>query len=133
MKKSLSVIIMTVLMALTGLNASAIDIFEKNHKEVVSVSDVYIPSGFDSGSDAFIVVNGFFNNGCYSWDGADVMLKDEFTREVKVNANVREGLCTMALEPYTKEIRLGQLVAGTHTLRFDNGDGTYFEKSFEVE
>jgi hypothetical protein len=39
----------------------------------------------------------------------------------------------MVLVPFQKEVRLGKFEAGKHTLRFENGDGTYFEKTLVIE
>lgn len=103
-------------------------------KEVqIGLNSVYIPGGFDSSSDVFVVVNGIFPNGCYNWGRADVSTLDAFTHEVKSVANVSPGMCIMVLVPFQKEVRLGKFATGKHTLRFLNGDGTYFEKSMNVE
>ena len=103
-------------------------------KEVaVGINGAYIPAGFDSTSDTYVVVNGVFQNGCYKWKRAEVSNKDTFTHEVKSIASVSQGMCLMVLVPFQKEIRLGQMSSGNHTIRFLNGDGTYLEKSMVVE
>lgn len=103
-------------------------------KEVqIGLSGVYVPGGFDSSSDAFVVVNGIFPNGCYRWSRAEVTNVDDFTHEVKSMAAVSQGMCIMVLVPFQKEVRLGKFPSGNHTLRFANGDGTYFEKNLKVE
>lgn len=103
-------------------------------KEVqIGLSGVYVPGGFDSSSDAFVVVNGIFPNGCYRWSRAEVTNVDDFTHEVKSVAAVSQGMCIMVLVPFQKEVRLGKFPSGNHTLRFANGDGTYFEKNLKVE
>lgn len=103
-------------------------------KEVqIGLSGVYVPGGFDSSSDAFVVVNGIFPNGCYRWSRADVSNVNDFTHEIKSVAAVSQGMCIMVLVPFQKEVRLGKFTSGNHTLRFSNGDGTYFEKTLKVE
>lgn len=103
-------------------------------KEVtVGISGVFVPGGFDSSSDAYVVVNGVFPNGCYRWSRADATRTGEFNHEIKSMATVTQGMCIMVLVPFQKDIHLGQLAAGKHTLRFVNGDGTYVEKSLSVE
>ena len=103
-------------------------------KEVqIGINDVYIPSGFDSNSDVFVVTSGIFPNGCYRWKGADVSHVDPYTHEVKSTAAVSQGMCIMVLVPFNKEVRLGKFSVGKHTLRFLNGDGTYLEKSLNIE
>lgn len=100
---------------------------------VVSVNDAYIPSGFDSGSDAFVVVNGLFPNTCYQWKEAVVNNVTDTQHEIRSMAKVHQGLCMMMLVPFTREIQIGKLQKGNHTLRFMNGDGTYLEKQMVVE
>ncbi len=99
----------------------------------IGVSDAFIPGGFDSEADAFVVVSGLFPNGCYRWKGGEVANTDAMTHEIRSKAVVSQGMCLMVLVPFSKEIRLGKLNSGTHTLRFVNGDGTYLEKSLKVE
>lgn len=100
---------------------------------VIGINDVYVPGGFDSSSDVYVVMSGIFPNGCYRWSRANVVHSDTFHHEVKSIANVSQGMCIMVLVPFTKEVRLGQFAAGKHTLRFVNGDGTYLEKSLTIE
>ncbi len=103
-------------------------------KEVaIGLSDAFIPGGFSSASDAYVVASGLFPNSCYTWKRADVSNPDTFTHEVKSFATVSQGMCLMVLVPFNKEIRLGQLAEGKHTLRFLNGDGTFMEKSLTIE
>lgn len=105
-----------------------------SEKEVpVGISGAYIPAGFDSTSDTFVIVNGVFQNGCYKWKRAERTTRDEFTHEIRSIASVTQGMCIMVLIPYQKEVRLGKLATGKHTLKFLNGDGTYLEKTMVVE
>lgn len=103
-------------------------------KEVaVGISGVFVPGGFDSSSDAYVVVSGVFQNGCYKWSRAERTSRDEFNHEIKSMATVTPGMCIMVLVPFQKEVRLGRLSSGQHNLRFVNGDGTYLEKTLIVE
>ncbi|HEX7673115.1 MAG TPA: hypothetical protein VF412_03035 [Bdellovibrio sp.] len=103
-------------------------------KEVqIGLSGAYVPGGFDSASDVYVIVNGIFQNGCYKWKRADVENKDAFNHSIKSIASVSQGMCIMVLMPFQKEVHLGKLASGKHTLRFENGDGTYFEKSMTIE
>ena len=99
----------------------------------VGFSDAYVPSGFDSNSEAFVVASGFFPNSCYQWKEALVNHPSETAHEVSAIATVREGTCLMVLMPFTKEIRLGKLSVGVHDIRLLNGDGTYIEKQIHIE
>jgi hypothetical protein len=105
----------------------------ETREQVVSINDAFIPSGFDSGSDAFVVINGLFPNSCYRFRDAKVEHVGPALHEVKAFAQVTEGLCLMVLVPFSKEVRLGNLEAGEHSVRFVNGDGTHWEKRFTVE
>lgn len=121
-----------VLVAVTGF--SGIARADEAAKEVqIGISDAYIPGGFNSGSDAFVVANGMFPNGCYRWSKAQVNNVSDTVHEVKSFATVQPGLCIMVLVPFNKEVRLGKLNSGTHQIRFLNGDGTYLEKQMVIE
>ncbi|HWU44563.1 MAG TPA: hypothetical protein VN132_14025 [Bdellovibrio sp.] len=103
-------------------------------KEVqVGLSGAYIPGGFDSASDVYVVVNGVFQNGCYKWKRADVDNVDTFNHVIKSVASVSQGACIMVLIPFQKEVHLGKFATGKHNLKFENGDGTYFEKTMVIE
>lgn len=126
--------ILAAAVVLMGLNVFAGEQQAPAEKEVqVGLNGVYVPAGFDSGSDAYVVVNGVFQNGCYKWNRAEVENKDAYNHTVKSLATVSQGMCIMVLVPFQKEVRLGKFSTGKHTLRFENGDGTFFEKSLIVE
>ncbi|MFN3455360.1 MAG: hypothetical protein ACK41T_10410 [Pseudobdellovibrio sp.] len=125
-----SIIAMT--MILTSFAAVAAD--KPYEKEVqVGINGVFVPGGFDSSSDAYVVVNGIFQNGCYKWSRAEVSNTDEYNHEIKSIASVTQGMCIMVLVPFQKDVRLGKLSSGKHNLKFLNGDGTYLERSLVVE
>ncbi len=103
-------------------------------KEVaVSVNDAYIPSGFDSKAEAYVVVNGLFPNTCYSMSEPRIDHKTATEHEIQTMAKVQPGICIRVFVPFNKEITLGYLAAGKHTVRFLADDGTYFEKNLVVE
>jgi hypothetical protein len=128
MKKSI-----LVLAAILAMSANAFAGEGKTRGQVVGVNDAYIPSGFDSASDAFVVVSGIFPSGCYQWKEAQVEHIGPTLHQIKAMANVFEGLCIMVMVPFQKEVQLGKLAVGDHSLRFVNGDGTYFEKRLSIE
>lgn len=99
----------------------------------IGISGVFVPGGFDSNSDVYVVVNGIFQNGCYKWKRAEVVNNDDHNHTIKSIASVSEGMCIMVLIPFQKEVRLGKFAPGKHNLRFENGDGTYLEKSVNIE
>ncbi|MGE0171052.1 hypothetical protein [Nocardioides sp.] len=100
---------------------------------MIGVNDAYIPGGFGSDSDAYVIVSGMFPNSCYRWNRADVKAVSTTVHEVRSIATVSQTMCLMVLVPYSKEVSLGRLQPGEHTLRFMNGDGTHFEKTLVVE
>lgn len=117
-----------------GSAEAAIKAMVNEPKDVVlSISDAYVPSGFDSGSDAYVVVNGFFPNTCYQWKHAAVHRSAPLVHEIRSVGKVRQGMCLMMLVPFTQEVRLGRLERGAHVLRFVNGDGTWIEKRMNIE
>lgn len=104
------------------------------YKEVaVSLTDVYVPSGFDSSADAYVVVNGLFPNSCYSLAEPQIDNVSATEHNVRTIAKVKSGICLRVFVPFNKEISLGKLTSGKHTLRFYADDGTYFEKSMSIE
>jgi hypothetical protein len=111
-----------------GLAASAVS----SQQVMVGVSDAFIPSGFDTESDVFVVISGIFPNTCYTWQGAQVSRLESHLHEVRSFANVQQGICLQVLVPFQREVRLGRLAEGQHRVRFLSGDGTYLEKSFEI-
>lgn len=100
---------------------------------VVDLNDVFVPGGFSSDADAYVVVNGLFPNGCYRWKGADVEHVSGTLHKIKPVATVTQGLCIRVLVPFTKEVKLGRLSVGKHTLRFVDSAGNYLEKELEIE
>jgi len=128
-------VLMTALVVMSmGFSAHAEDEGLPPSRDVeIMISDAFVPGGFDSDSDAYVVASGIFPNGCYTWKQAVVTDRDSFNHDIKSVASVSQGMCLMVLVPFTKEIKLGKLDTGKHTLRFLNGDGTYLEKSMTVE
>lgn len=123
-----------VVMAMLALPAGGVSFEPVTVKQVtVGVTDAFIPSGFDSKSEQVVVINGYFPNGCYSLSNVKVSHADKFQHEVRVVANVFQGVCTMALIPFQKEVVLGMLAEGKHKVVFPSGDGTAIEKTFIIE
>lgn len=103
-------------------------------KEVnIAVNDVFVPSYVNQGEDARIVLSGTLPNGCYRYNRAEVRHATPFIHEIKAIATVTTNtMCLMVLVPFSKEVNLGALDAGTHVLRIIAGDDTYFEKTLVV-
>lgn len=103
-------------------------------KEVdISISDAFVPGGFDSDADSYVIVNGVYPNGCYRWLRSEVTDQDAFNHEIKAIASVSQGLCIMVLVPFNHDVHLGKLASGEHVLKFLNGDGTYLQKTLKIE
>lgn len=135
-KKMLAVLMLSgTVGALTGLPAhAAVKATASEPVDVVlSISDAYVPSGFDSGSDAYVVVNGLFPNTCYQWKNAVVSHVSPVQHEIRSVGTVTQGMCLMMLVPFMEEVSLGKLEKGSHSLRFVNGDGTWIEKRMTIE
>lgn len=130
MKKVLLMAVMALSLTFS-MGASAKD--GDKHEKVVPISDVYIPSGFDSASDAFVVVNGWFPHSCYKLKDITVTHVGPLLHEVTTNALVTEGLCLAVIIPFHREAQLGKLAVGVHSIRFMNGDGAYTEKQLTIE
>lgn len=117
--------------ALLSTPAFAEEITYKN--VAVSVMDVYVPGNLKSDQDAFVVVNGLFPNSCYSFESSEVKHTSDFTHQIKTIAKVKSGICLRVFVPYTKEVSLGMLKSGPHTLTFVADDDTYFEKTLVIQ
>jgi hypothetical protein len=134
MKNTVTKTIAIFAIGLAFATAQAADADQIPEREVaVSINDAYIPSGFDSTSDAYVVVNGLFPNSCYSLIEPKVSHPTSTTHEVKTMANVKQSICLRVLVPFTKEISLGTLKSGKHVVSFISEDGTSFEKTMNVE
>lgn len=123
-------------MMITAMLVLAPAAFSKDgdvREKVVPINDVYIPSGFDSGSDAFVVVNGWFPHSCYKLKNVKVENVGPLLHQVTTSADVTEGLCLTVIIPFHKEVQLGKLSEGDHRIQFMNGDGTYMEKHLVIE
>lgn len=131
-KKTTSLFSM-LLIAAAPIFSMADDQLPTSKEVTVGISDAFIPGGFDSDADSYVVVSGIFPNGCYSWKGGLVNHTSATTHEIRSQAMVSQGMCLMVLIPFSKEIRLGKLQSGEHTLKFLNGDGTYLEKKMSIE
>ena len=116
-----------------GMTAMAANNIPEDKEVPIGINGVYVPSGFTSQSEVYVVASGVFPNSCYSWKRADVEDTQTFFHTVKSLANVKQGMCLMVLVPFQKEIKLGKFEVGEHTLRFENGDGTYLEKKVSIE
>lgn len=126
-------LLMIFALAMTGAITANADTPPPAKDVTVNITDAYIPSGFDSGTDAFVVVSGLFPNSCYRMKDAEVLNRSTTIHEIRAKASVSQGMCLMVLVPFSKEVQLGKLERGTHSLRFVSGDGTYMERKLEIE
>ena len=127
---SINILFATLLIAsVTGFAAEP-KLVEK--ETYVSFSDFYIQKSRGVIEPHELLVSGVFPNGCYQWVKAEVNHPDQYTHEVRGVANVAQSICIMVLVPFTKEVDLGVLKQGTHTVRVMNGDGTVIEKQFDL-
>jgi len=102
-------------------------------ESTVGLTGAFVPGGFDSQSEVFVVVSGMFPNSCYAWSRAEVSMGENNTIDIQAKANITQGvLCYRFLQPYQKEVQIGQLSPGRYTLRFANGDGTYFQEPLVI-
>lgn len=99
---------------------------------VVSINDVFVPGDLNTRAEAYVVVSGIFPNGCYRWKGAEVTHTSMTTMEITSQASVNQGMCIQVLIPFSKDVKLGHLPGGTHTLRFLSNDGTYLERQLVI-
>jgi hypothetical protein len=126
--KSMAVLFATIFIASANLFAE-----QATQKETqVNVSDVYIQRSRGVVEAQELLLTGLFPNGCYKWVRADVKHETDYIHEVRAIGKVTQGMCIMVMVPFTKEVDLGVLKEGTHTVRVMNADGTSIEKQFEL-
>jgi len=125
-----------LILVVAAMSVSATAAFASDaivREKVVSILDAYVPAGFDSRSEAFVVVNGLFGNTCYKLKDVKVEHSSATLHEVSAIAEVRSGLCAGGIAPFHKEAPLGRLVSGKHSIRFLNGDGSYTQKTLFIK
>ena len=122
-----------ILAVLTSLSAKAVNTDPSSKDINIGISEVFVPGGFSSTSDAYVVVSGLFPNSCYSWKWAIVTSPTALIHEIKSIASVSQQMCLMVMIPFQKDVNLGRLQSGAHTLRFLNGDGTFFERALKID
>jgi hypothetical protein len=103
-------------------------------EEVGSITGALVTGSFDKDADAIVVVNGALINSCHHYKEAQVDHIDGLTHEIRAIETIDQGgPCIQAIFHFMKEVNLGKLESGKHTLKFVSRDGTYFEKSLTVE
>ena len=78
--KSLKMFASVIALLVVGQAYAADEIPTK--EVIVAINDAFIPAGFDSTTDAYVVVSGIFPNGCYKWKEADVKHTGTLTHEI---------------------------------------------------
>lgn len=126
---------MKALLLTTILLTSGVTFAEEiQPREVNAIaSEAFVPSGFDSQSESYVVVSGIFPNGCYRFKRIDVDHINSRVHELRVIAIIKSGVCPRMLIPFSEEAKLGKLESGKHSVKIVNGDGTFFEKPLIVE
>ena len=124
-----------MLLALVGTTGTVHADEQQITKEVtITINDAFVPATVDHGADAKIVLIGFFPNSCYRWSKAEVSDIRPMFHQVRAIATVSiNRMCLMMLVPFNKEVNLGKLAPGEHTLRFISGDDTFFERTMVVQ
>jgi len=128
-------ILITTALMLTNVFAAQAGQEVEMKETVVALSGAFVPGGFDSKSDVYVVVSGIFPNTCYNWQGADIV-QEAGAKQVDITAKamVAQGVpCMRVLVPFQKEVNLGQFPKGDYVLRFSNGDGTFFNEPLQIE
>lgn len=106
-------------------------------ERVMNITNVFVSSRLDR-DDASVFISGQFPNSCYQWSRATV---NEFAEDktgenvhvVRAYANVSQGMCLQVITPYTREVELGALTDGQHTIKVLNGDGTYQQLIVDIK
>lgn len=97
------------------------------------ISTIEIPATFNSNSQAYVLAEGRFRNGCYRWVGADVQQKPNWVTEIRGYASVSQGMCIQMIIPFHAQIPLGQLASGTYELHVVRPDGSYIAEHLTIQ
>ncbi|MEO0336344.1 MAG: hypothetical protein AAF202_08110 [Pseudomonadota bacterium] len=114
---------------------TAYDEVRESREIAVNISDALVPTRVDAyREDVKVQISGLFNNTCYSFNRVmTTQEKSTNTYVVQTMADVQSGHCLMVLVPFMKEVNLGTFERGEFTVRFMNGDNTFFEKKVVSE
>lgn len=124
---------LTVFMLSFGFFANGLYADEIKTREVfVHISEVFVPTETNSNGDSYVVVSGMYPNTCYRWNRGEVTHNTEKSHSVRLVATFSETTCLMVMVPYSRDVVLGKLSPGQHTVRFVNPDETYFERTINV-
>ncbi|MBI1859400.1 MAG: hypothetical protein HYR96_00590 [Deltaproteobacteria bacterium] len=75
---------------------------------------LFVPVGFDSNDpDVLVVIDGVMPDTCYRLDQPDVERVDSKTFSIRANMHKVAGNCLPFAVPFTQEVKLGQLKAGS--------------------
>lgn len=110
------------------------DAFNIEYREInIEADEVFITGSFSPNNDPYVIVSGKLPDGCHRWSRSEVLHKSESLHEVVLYGVVSNSKCLMVETPFIKEVRLGPLAPGEHTVRFFNTDGSFFERVLIVE
>ncbi len=105
----------------------------KSQETAISISEVYVPEGLNSKMDSYVVIAGIYPNGCYSWKRSDVVSLNLYSHIIRPIADVTQAYCIMVLVPFNEPVQLGRLSPGFHHLLFLSADGSYLQRTLEIE
>ncbi len=119
-------------MATVCAQASQADVATK--EVVVNISEALVSSTLSRNTNAKVTLSGMFSNTCYSFSRGEVVNKDATTHYVRAMAwYTTNGTCLMFFTNYLREVDLGRLSPGDHTIRFISSDESWFEKTVTVQ
>ena len=83
----------------------------------VPVRHVFVPSGFDDNDNVQVVLEGAFPDTCHKLAHTEVLKSDDGkSLEVIQWARKFFGICIPTTVPFTSEVSLGRLAAGSYTI-----------------
>lgn len=130
-KLKMAALVLIGLITLQNSAQAAVPI--KTEETAVSIDEVFVPEGLNSEMDSYVVIAGIYPNGCYSWKRSDVVSRDLYNHIIRPIADVAQAYCIMVLVPFTQPVQLGRLLPGSHHLLFLNADGSYIQRTLEIE
>lgn len=105
----------------------------QSYEAPVVIQEADVPTVVGKSTDVLVMINGYFSNTCYKYRSTDIRHPDAFTHEIRAFAIVEGEVCLMKIVNFQRDIELGQLPAGEHTVLIFSGDGKVFEHKMLVQ
>tara|TARA_Y100001935_G_C17281084_1_gene497534 strand:- start:350 stop:757 length:408 start_codon:yes stop_codon:yes gene_type:complete len=113
--------------------AIALDWDEAEETVEIGIAEFLIPDDLKSSEDALILIRSTTPpGGCRKWAGYSVTHMSDFVHSMKAFSTFKNQ-CFSQMAFFVKEVDMGQLKPGTHTIKYLNSHGDPSEVIFYVD